>query len=191
VINLASRVVEPVVLFDSDAYLQIEWAADSQRLFYRHRDRGIVEHDTRSHAESVLVAATDMPGAAAGFGVRPDGTVLVVSEVESDSGREAVFKLWLTGRAAIQVARLKAPARLSAWMGDGDEFAYVQQVGPDRPIHLWVMSLDGRPARDLGPLHGYRQITTGIALHPNGRQVAYLNGTFRSALYILEQFLPD
>ncbi len=186
-IAVSSGKAELILQFDAPLYGKYEWLSGGRAIRYRHPVRGVEDHDIASGKESVVVSR-DQLGDGAGFGTSPDGRLLLVGMKDTMG---VVLKLWdLRQRSTPPqiVARLGAGSRFVAWAPDGKQVLYVR---PEKPgsYQLWILPLDGGPARNLGALPGYTLVNPHIALHPTGHELTYMQGKFGSGMYMLENFL--
>jgi Tol biopolymer transport system component len=174
--------------FDRGGYGQYEWRADGLAIRYRHPVRGVEDRDIASGKESVVVSQ-DQLGGPGGSWTSPDGRLLVVGSRDK-TGLD--LQLWDLGQRSTpsrMVKRLATDSRFAAWTPDSKQVLYVERDKPEVPYHLWVQPLDGGPARNLGALPGYSFANPHIALHPNGRELTYVQGTLGLRLYMLENLL--
>jgi Tol biopolymer transport system component len=178
---------EAVVQFDG-GYGQYEWRPDGRAIRYRHLVRGVEDRDLESGRESLVVGQDEL-GAPAGLGTSFDGRWLLVGSRE---GTAVLLKLWNLrdrSQSARVVARLGTDSRFSTWTPDSKHLLYVERQKPGQPFYLWMLALDGSPPRNLGQLPGYGLVNARVTIHPNGSELTYMQGTFGSRLYMLENFL--
>jgi Tol biopolymer transport system component len=53
---------------------------------------------------------------------------------------------------------------------------------------LWLVPIDGGQPRKIDI--GATQFETPVAVHPDGRQIAYTSGERKQEVWVLENFLP-
>lgn len=187
-VEVSSGKTEPIMPFDGD-YLHYEWRRDGLAIRYRHAVRGVENREIASGRETPVVSQSEL-GSQGGIGTSPDGRLLLVVNRHDDTGAD--LRLWDLDQRSTPprlVKRLGTDSRFVTWSPDSKQILYVERDNPKQPYHLWGQPVDGSPARNLGPLPGYSRVNGHIALHPNGRELTYVQGVLGLRLYMLENFL--
>jgi Tol biopolymer transport system component len=172
----------------------VQWSADGKSLYYRNRNDRLVSRDLSSGQETeVGRAASDWST----FAVSPDGRAVAAVTTGDASGSTTVVVGPLQGERR-PLLRLNAPASIVlpadfAWTLDGHALVVVEQPTQDRARReIWLVPVDGTPARRLDVNIDRWQIDNGFQLSPDGRQIAFVAsaGERRQEIWALENFLP-
>jgi dipeptidyl aminopeptidase/acylaminoacyl peptidase len=165
-----------------------KWSPDGRKLYYLCFEQtasgpaqAIVERELATGTERELLRR-----AGAGLGVpslSPDGAQLGVQLWPKDTRDTVLVVLPVAGGEPREVLRVSAPATLRnvSWTPDGR--LYASKFWPDsgRRESLLVPLTGGEPLRIEGP-----GSTFGLRFHPDGRRVAYVEGTSESEIWVLE-----
>lgn len=119
----------------------------------------------------------------AGARISPDGRYLSWSAPD-----EGVMNLWVAPRDNPAQARVLTHDRGRGvytcwWSYDGAHLLYVQDVGGDKNDHVYAISPEGGPARDLTPFAGVRASVAALSHQPALRGKALLDINQRDARY--------
>lgn len=185
-VNVQSGAVTPIVLSGPDQGYprQAALMPDGKAIVYMHATTPIVLRDLLGGQERVVY---DKP---ADFALSPDGQWLVIAEDDPPT-RASVLKLVKIGQGPVrELARSSRSGGFSnnfRWSPDGRDVFYVKGP-PDSPrTELWRVSVASADSQRLGVVvDGARH----LAVHPDGRRVAFSAGTFTGELWVVENFLP-
>jgi Tol biopolymer transport system component len=172
-----------------------DWSRDGSKIYYRQPIDGspgsqglsaLVEQDLASGQTREIFRGLGLSGAS----VAPDGRTLAVRRLE---GRATiVLTLPLDGGTHREVARLTEPdaflGRSVTWTPDGRELlTFSRMAGAVRPT---IVPIDGSPIRRIDIDSKNFNVNAPIRLHPDGRQMAYVEGVVQMEVWRLEHFLP-
>jgi Tol biopolymer transport system component len=82
-----------------------------------------------------------------------------------------------------------AGVMMPAWMPDGRALLFQRFVPEGAGWEAWYLDLLGGEPRPIG-LTTHAQ-GPGLEIHPDGRRIAYTDGTQGSELWVMENFLPE
>jgi len=163
---------------------------DGRRLFHVVREANqsaIVERDMVTGTERTLYRA----GWIANIDLAPDDRHLVLRQ-DPAKGASAILVVSVVGtEAPRELVRVNAPLffqNFPVWTAAGDKIIAVQAAtdGRDASV-LLIPAQGGTPTRldlagfNFGP----------IAVHPDGRRIAYLAGKLASEVWVLENFVRN
>jgi Tol biopolymer transport system component len=170
-----------------------EWSADGQAVFYTYGDAdsdpgGIRRRDLETGLEqdiyrgqaNNLARSPDGRWLAFGVGGFADAGVLMVVPAEGGAPR-AVLRLG------------DGEGRLSGieWTADGRYLLFIKGSGgfyvPGLTPELWRVAVDGGQPQKVG-LAAQNRGT--LAIHPDGRQIAFTAEEKRGEVWVMENFLP-
>jgi Tol biopolymer transport system component len=170
-----------------------DWSRDGAKIYYRQPiDSGIqgvsalIEQDLASGQTREVLRGVGLSGAT----VAPDGRTLAVRRLEGHS--TIVMTVPLDGGTSRDVARLTEPdaflGRSVTWTPDGHQLLTFSRVaGAVRPT---IVPIDGGPLRRIDIDSKSFNVNAPIRLHPDGRQMAYVEGVVQMEVWRLENFLP-
>jgi len=119
----------------------------------------------------------------------PDGQQLAFVVFDSASGSKTLKVMPAAGgetRDVLRDAQLPLPAAI-AWAATSQALLVVRQPNAKAPSELWLVPARGGEPRKLEfAASNVRQ----IALHPDGRRLAFTSGWDRSEVWVMENFLP-
>jgi len=119
----------------------------------------------------------------------PDGQQLAFVVFDSASGSKTLKVMPAAGggtRDVLRDAQLPLPAAI-AWAATSQDLLVVRQPNAKAASELWLVPARGGEPRKLEfAASNVRQ----IALHPDGRRLAFTSGWDRSEVWVMENFLP-
>jgi Tol biopolymer transport system component len=118
-----------------------------------------------------------------------DGTHIAFVRRDITAKRNEVLVVAARGGEATVVHRLAFPhfIRFLSWLPGGRQFLMVIDNGETRKGEVALISTDGTPARIVA---APETLSGPIAVHPDGRQVAFSTGKRLDEVWVLENFLP-
>ncbi len=172
-----------------------DWSRDGAKIYYRQPDDGasfsqgpsaLIERDLASGQSREMFRGVALSGAS----VAPDGRTLALRRLEGRS--TIVMTVPLDGGTSREVARLTEPdaflGRSVTWTPDGRQLLTFSRVnGAVRPT---IVPIDGSPLRRIDIDSKSFNVNAPIRLHPDGRQMAYVEGMVQMEVWRLENFLP-
>lgn len=186
-VDVQSGAVTPVVMSgpDQGGYpREAAWMPDGKAIVYMHFNSLIFLRDLQSGQERPVY---DQPSV---FALSPDGRWLVVAE-DDRSSKTSVLKLVKIGQGLVrELARSSTSGGFSnnfRWSPDGRHVFYIKGPPNSPRTELWRISVESAESQRLGVVvDGARH----LAVHPDGRRVAFSAGTFKGELWVMENFLP-
>ena len=196
-IDAQTGAATPIVITTTGGSLQRpQWSPDGKRIYYVTNlpDTGevaIIERNLDSGAERDVFRRRGLAGAelspdgryvaswwvAGNDATRPASSTATVLLIPTAGGEPREF---LRSTPAEEVFRIHL-----AW-GPGGRSLLAQKNTAGGP-QLWSIPIDGGERRKLD-LNFWNAV--GMRVHPDGRQVAYLDGENKSEVMVLENFLP-
>jgi Tol biopolymer transport system component len=170
-----------------------DWSRDGSKIYYRQGGTSaspetstLVEHDLASGQTRELLRGVGLSGPS----VAPDGRTLAFRRAEGRS--TLVMTVPLDGGPSREVARLTEPdaflGRGVTWTPDGRSLLTFSRVaGAMRPT---IVPIDGSPLRRIDIDTKNFNVNAPIRVHPDGRQMAYVDGVVQMEVWKLENFLP-
>jgi Tol biopolymer transport system component len=193
-INVQSGASEPVQLFRVAGMGGAAWTRDGTTMFFQRwgADQGsaIVARDVATGQEREVHNLTKPSVYVSSPNVSPDDRHVAVAVNEFDENRsKAVIVVSLAGgeaRTLVRDSRLPWPPSI-AWTPDSRGVIFVKQPSPvGTKTELWVVPLQGGEPRKLDlAAPGIRE----LAVHPDGRRIAFTSGGDRSEVWVMENFL--
>ncbi len=145
----------------------------------------------KSKMEKLLQSVTEPAVYQSSLSISPDSRHLAVVVRDKDAGAmRHVMVVPTTGgesRDVLSSTQLAWPVSV-AWAPDGQSVLFVKQPNARDPkTELWLAPIQGGEPRKLElTAEGIRD----LRIHPDGRHVAYTSGRDRSAVWVMENFLP-
>jgi Tol biopolymer transport system component len=171
-----------------------QWVPGREAILIGRHGKGIAEVDLVSGDQTMLVPAVANSSFSAGRGVAysPDGRTLAWSVHERKAGApvETVLRVRDENGSTRDILRTTMPDALAlmAWAPDGRAVYVVRQFGggngsASRPTELWRVPVDGGMPEPTGlSADGMR----GVAVHPDGRTIAYVTGFATWEIWAME-----
>jgi serine/threonine protein kinase/dipeptidyl aminopeptidase/acylaminoacyl peptidase len=157
------------------------WAPDGKAIYTRS-PRGIGRVDLATGQETELYRGG---GLTLGLDVSPDGRWLAFFQ-----GEASLVVMPSAGGELRDVAHLDENEVndglrhvFVTWTPDGERLLF-----PKRQKELWQVNVDTGAQQQIGAVPGD---LVNVAMHPNGRQIALTVQQGGSALWVMENFLPD
>jgi Tol biopolymer transport system component len=177
--------VFPIVVGDPGVY---SWSSflspDGKLLFYR-RDVPtdsfslVIERNLASGSERELVRSKNLSG----FSLSPDGRQIAFTESDPAAKTSTLFVMAVQAGPTHELFRAAEPTRATAaqWTPDGRHLVFSTKEGDS--TKYWIIPSSGGTLTRL-------ELEHSLAIHPDGRQVAFTSGSRKSEVWALEHFLP-
>ena len=191
-IDVRSGQVAPIVQGSDVSFRpQGVWSTDGKAIFYS-RDRGIWRRDLGTNEETEIYRRpADSPnGSGRNLALSPDGQWLAFGD------RRVVMVIPSTGGEARELVRLQQGGEEGSvsgleWARDGRYL--LLSIGEDSgesfgvTPELWRIPAEGGEPEKVG-LRTHEWAT--VAIHPDGRQIAFTAGEPKREVWVMENFLP-
>ncbi len=168
---------------------------DGKTLFYSLVDPDgsrILRRDLETGREEEVYRPLAGEAGAMAMAVAADGQWLAfTSQVASEGRTVDTLNIISTKGGPSQEGRQLArglegePLSGPAWTPDGRYLLFVEQR-QRAPAELWRVAVAGGDPESLGLLPE-RQIHGGLSLHPDGQRLAFVTGTWRNDVWVLER----
>jgi dipeptidyl aminopeptidase/acylaminoacyl peptidase len=171
-----------------------QWVPGREAILIGRHEKGIVEVELGSGQETMLVPVAEGVSFSSGRGVAyaPGGRMLAwsVHERKASARPESVLRVRHGDGTIRELLRATAPDgyALMAWAPDGGAVYVVRYLGassgstPAR-AELWRVPVDGGAPEPTGlSADGMR----GVAVHPDGRTIAYVSGFATWEIWAME-----
>ena len=190
--DAATGAATPLVA-TGEQVLDPDWSRDGAKIYYRkpiesgiHGLSSLIEQDPASGQTREVFRGVGLSGAS----VAPDGRTLAVRRLDGRS--TIVMTVPLDSGVPREIVRLTEPdaflGRSVTWTPDGRQLLTFSRVaGTVRPT---IVSIDGGPLRRIDIDSKNFNMNAPIRLHPDGRQMAYVEGVVQMEVWKLENFLP-
>ena len=166
-----------------------KWSSDGRKLYHIVRTKGesaIVERDMAAGTDRELLRGSFL-GA---FSLSPDGKYIGTRH-EPEKGISAILIVPVQGGEPRELMRVQDPFFLQgviAWAPDAASLVTVRASQNDLTKNdVLLVPINGASPKPL-EVPGFRW--GALAVHPDGRQVAYLAGKNAAEVWVLENFLP-
>jgi len=190
-IDVRMGTVVPIVQGPSVSFRpQGVWSADGRAIFYS-RDGGILRRDLETNTETDVYRkqAETSPGSGRTLALSPDARWLAFGD------RRVLMVMPSTGGEAREVVRLQPGGEEGSlsgveWSRDGGHvLASIGDSGDSFGVtpELWRIPAEG------GQRHKVGLATQGwatLAVHPDGRRIAFTAGEPKQELWVMENLLP-
>jgi len=192
-INVQTGGSEPVELFRVAGFGVAAWTRDGKTMFFQRwgADQGsaIVARDVATGQEREVHSLTKPSVYVSSPKVSPDDRNLAVVVNDPENRSKVVTVVPLAGGEARHVLRsgqMVWPPAI-AWAPDGQGVLFVKQPNADDPrTELWLVPLEGGEPRKLDLA---ARDMRDLAVHPDGRRIAFTSGGDRSEVWVMENFL--
>jgi Tol biopolymer transport system component len=134
---------------------------------------------------------TDSPAGIWSCGLSPDGKRLLFVLNPPEPAPRELRTLSLNDGTTTTVCKLEGPVMSAAWSQEARHVVFGQRktdAAGASSWELWVVEAGGGQPRSLGIVH---PIIRGLAVHPDGKHIAYVTATPpNQEEWLLENFLP-
>jgi Tol biopolymer transport system component len=169
------------------------WSPDGKRLYYHSQAGTIYERDLTSGKEREVIRGPFGP-----ISLSPDGRWIAASKRDSPNHLGAVVLIPVDGGEQRELLRLTEPQQWinntsMPWTPDGRAILVRKMLAAGgETSELWLVPIaDGLPRKLDFDANRVAPYAPGrISLSPNGRQVAFVSGRWKSEVWVLEDFLP-
>jgi Tol biopolymer transport system component len=164
------------------------FSGDGTHLYFV-RDRAIIARDLETHRETELYESDNYVERLA---CSPDGTQLAFLESEKAVHPRSLRTLSVSGGPPRDLFALKDEGKRFphgvglSWMPDGRHVVVGRPRVPQEPDELWLVPATGGEPGKLNL--GVR--VRDLSIHPDGRRIAFAQGSNHSEIWALENFLP-
>jgi Tol biopolymer transport system component len=162
-------------------YLRIDWDKKMYRFF---------RHDLET-GQDVELYRTVAPGGAANPALAPDGRRLAFFSPDQET-REPLLRIMDTEqrkpRTLFRMAKSDSPYDV-AWTPDGRYLLFVKRVqnSATAKTELWRVPVEGGAPERIAL---EAELPRDLRPHPDGRRIAFLDGTTATEIWVMENFLP-
>ena len=192
-IDASTGDVTPIVVPTPErlSYEGFFWSPDGQRLYF-HSQAGVVyERDLSSGNQREVIR---------GYGpisLSPDGQWIASHQSDASTQTEAIVLIPIDGGKPRELLHVSRPHWINnspiPWTPDGRAVLVRKMlIESGARSELWLVPIADSPPRKLefeaNRVPPYAQ--GKIALHPDGRQLAYDSGGSTGEVWVLENFLP-
>jgi Tol biopolymer transport system component len=194
-INVQTGDAEPIELFRVAGIGGAGWTRDGKTLFFQRwgssgKGSAIVARDVATGQEREIHSLAGPAVYASSPMVSPDDRHVAVAVNEFDESRSrTVLVVSVAGgeaRILVRDTRLPWPPAI-AWAPGSRGVLFVKQPNADDPrTELWLVPLEGGEPRKLDLA---ARDMRDLAVHPDGRRLAYTSGDDRSEVWVMENFL--
>ena len=191
-IDAATGEASPVTVSPDGTFMFPQWSPDGKKIYFTihplkssRPQPSLIEHDLVSGTERELIGRPWL-GAPA---VLPDGRNVAI--LSTDQDKSAVLLIPVAGGEPRELIRANAPESFTNSLmctRDGKNIIVLKNM-PGR-TELLLVPVGGGPPRKLDNSIPNFQATY-LCMHPDGKQIAYLGGEFKSEVWVLENFLPS
>ena len=196
-IDVQTGEVAPIVQGSSLSFRpQGVWSKDGKAIFYSStdlaaRDGGIWRRDLESNRETEIYRkpAGESDGSGRNLALSPDGQWLAFGN------HRVLVVIPSSGGEPRELFRLQEPEGRSLsgleWAGDGEHLLFSIGRTPLGSSNvtpgLWRIPAAGGEPQKIGLA---TQDRTTLAIHPDGRQIAFTAGEPKQEVWVMENFLP-
>jgi Tol biopolymer transport system component len=162
-------------------YARIDWDKKMYRFF---------RHDLETGQDIELYRAV-APGGAANPALAPDGRRLAFFSPDEET-REPLLRIMdreqRKPRILLRLAKSDSPYDV-AWTPDGRYLLFAKRVqhSGNAMSELWRIPVEGG---SLERIALKTDLVRELRLHPDGRRIAFLDGTIATEIWVMENFLP-
>jgi len=193
-IDVHTGEVSPILVSEPGEYANNpHWSPDGKTLYYRRNDLRtkesvVLAREISSGKEREVLRNKDFID----FSISPDGNYLAFHEPNRAEKSSALKLLPVSGVAPRELLRFQDPksiGRILDWDPKGRFIVFRKNLSAISPgeQELWIAPLSGDPPRKLDL--SVTNINT-LSLHPDGRQVIYVDGRQSGEVWVMESFLP-
>jgi len=177
-----------------------KWSADGKAIFFveRHWGKGISRvflYDMKTKEKKEIYNQRPnlmwlIPS--------PDGKLLAFQTIKKYEGEDmgVLMVLPVEGGEPREVAKITGAGEGSwnmAWTPDSREIIYCKDLlAPGNQIaqgsELWKVSVEGGEPQKIWKMAGSSKF---LSVHPDGQRLAFSSSTWRTEIWVMENFLPD
>jgi Tol biopolymer transport system component len=165
------------------------WSTDGKAIIFYERNLGIRSRDLDTGQEVELYKAADESRqfTAQNLALSPDGRWLAFGD------RGIVMIMSSAGgapRERLRIRRDEGSLTGLEWAGDGKYLLFsigAGGPGPNLTPELWRMAVDDGQRQKVGLA---TQNSATLAIHPDGRQIAFTAGETKQEVWVMENLLP-
>ena len=202
VFRIDSRTGETVTVLESgkDLWAEVvppQWSRDGKSIFYAHCDgKGLrcrlLLRELATRRETVVAQIEEKNTRFVDLALSADGRRLAVSIWDDGRKLTRLAVLPPAGGAMTELLREEGvePIRRLAWTPDSRQLLFAKRTNAppqQRRTELWRISAEGGAPRSLGV--SMREIDR-LAVHPDGRRIAFSASEYKGEVWVMENFLP-
>ncbi len=199
-VDVTSGAVTPIVGSEPGEYrFQPAWSPDNKTVYFIHADANLKRQDLavrdfESGRETELVRA-ERPSFIRQFALSPDGRQVAFTW-EADGQKKGCLKvipstggeprdLFCTDEAFLFYMTVR-------WTPDGRYILFGQKGHSDdlahhQTVEMWRIPAEGGQPQELGLV---ADLLRFLAVHPDGRRIAFTAGQYAAEVWVMENFLP-
>lgn len=194
-IDAATGEVSPLALSRPlNPFYEPQPSADGKKTYYvgllsDPSERVVLERDLASGSERELLRRNGLRGPR----VSPDGRYITVRATSGASTAVLLIPTAVGGQPR-ELIRVNEPEGFSpylAWTPDGRGIIVAARLDESGNKSLWLVPVEGGQPRKLDVDMRDFADQSPIAVHPDGRQIAYVAGESKREVWVLENFLPE
>lgn len=188
-IDAQSGNVQPIVQGPTRSFRPLGvWSTDGKAIIFYEGNLGIRSRDLGTGQEVELYKAANVSTELSrNLALSPDGRWLAF-------GDRGVVMIMSSARGAPRELMRIRPEEGSfsglEWAGDGKYLLFsigAEGPGPNLTPELWRIAVDGGQRQKVGLA---TQNSATLAIHPDGRQIAFTAGETRQEVWVMENLLP-
>ena len=189
--------VTPLVLTQPDWVYQAQLSPDGKLLHYKvsREDGPLALHRLRDlrTGEDRLIHQGDTNHAS----LSPDGQWIVLRDRDRKAKTAMLQVMPASGGEPQELLRVEESERVKEpewiaspeWSPDGRHILFWRRTGDTKPYEMWRIRADGGEPQRTELSVG--EFPTPFALHPDGKQIAYMQSDTQSEVWVMENFLPE
>lgn len=190
IINTETGVPTQILSIGDRRFRYAVWSPDGKSI-YTCSEKILSRFDLPSGLETQLYLVTDKWKEMSGLDVSPDGRWLVFYlEKNSLLDKNSLVVLNSAGGEPREVVHLDKDEVSDShahvfvrWMPDGEHLLFSK-----RKKELWKVHIESGDQQQIGPVI---DALIGATMHPDGRKITFTSFQRGSALWVMENFLPD
>jgi Tol biopolymer transport system component len=207
-IDALTGAVSPVLNTEKDDYNAVnllEWSHDGRSVYFTRNDwtgqkSEIILRSLETGKENRITALAEQNRFFTLPLLSPDGRSLAVLVLDQDQKSNILAVMPAEGGKPRELLELKGNENIPglrglAWGPDSRTILFVKfikaggQESPNRGRNeLWLLATETGEQRKLGDL--LKGPGVEISLHPNGRNLVFSTGVYKSEVWVMENFLP-
>lgn len=182
-VDLTSGTTRAILTVPLGLPRQVDWAPDRKSIFYSAPTTAGV-----TRFELGTGRTTDVLRGMYSFAASPDGRWLAGNVDDEQSGVARLILAPIDGGQPRELAREEGLGAFSmgcTWAADSQRILCIRRTSAISRSELWRFSIAGTAER-LAATNDMRH----IRLHPDGRRLAFVAGSFTSEIWMMENLLP-